>query len=386
MKITVNKEHIEKGVVRAVSIIPAKSGISAIRSLWLKAEGDKLNIMSSDGSMEFFGSYQADIIEEGMAGIQGHVFLELMRKLPSGVFTLEKSEDSNVLSITTGRKKFTLPLSNASWFQGIEEMPAESLALWSGDMFLNSIERTEFCIEKETETPGLASLQILPLGNGTVRFTGANSFSFALYSIVNESLSEILPKEGILIQKFYLGGIKKWLSDYAGDIELCINDKRLFLRKTDENETVSLPLCSSSVFPSVNASLEKAMEKPDEYLAVDRKEFATALERATIFSDDVNPIVKLDFLDGEFDLQSSGQEKGAGKETLTCTFNGETEEIRFQAKQLISLFGHFKSPTIKMNITGDYSPCGIHGDDDEGYIVVISPVIPEKEEYYTEDV
>lgn len=386
MKVVVNKEHIEKGVVRAVSIIPAKSGISAIRSLWIKAEGDKLNIMSSDGSMEFFGSYQADIAEEGLVGIQGHVFLDLMRKLPSGVLTLEKSEDSNVLIITTGRKKFTLPLSNASWFQEVEAMPAERIALWSGDKFLDCIERTEFCIEKETETPGLASLQILSLGNGTVRFTGANAFSFALYSIVNDDLSKILPKDGILIQKIYLGGIKKWLLDYAGDMELCVKDKRLFLRKTDENEIVSLPLCSSPVFPSVEASLEKSMEKPDEYLAVDRKEFVSSLERVTIFSDEVTPVVKLDFLDGEFDIQSSGQEKGAGKETITCTYNGDIKDIRFQAKKLITVFEHFKSPTIKMNFPGNFSPCAIHGDDDEGYIVVISPVNPEREEYYTEDV
>ena len=55
MKLTIMKEHIIEGLQKAASIIPAKSGAAYLRSLWLKAEGDKLTIMSTDANIEFTG-------------------------------------------------------------------------------------------------------------------------------------------------------------------------------------------------------------------------------------------------------------------------------------------------------------------------------------------
>lgn len=386
MKISVNKEQIDKGIGRAVSIIPSRTGMAALRSLWLKAEDGKIHVMSSDGDIEFHGAYQAEVGTPGLVGIQGHVALDLLRKLPSGVMTFEQPEDGKDLTITTGRKSYKLPVSNAAWFQGVKEMPTEGIALWSGDVFLNNINVTSFCIEKDADNPALSGLQILPLPGGKVRFTGLNSFIFAISTVVNEDVANILPsKRGVLIQKGHLGAIKKWLNDYAGDIELSLSSQRLFLRKIDEEETVSAPIFGDSGFPDVTNALEMSKQTPDIFLSVDRIEFMEALERLKIFSDEPSPQAILNLGPKECEIASGESNNGAGKEIIECDYNGNIERIGFSAKNILEILGHFKSDTVNFFITGQISPCAIEGNDDPGYIVIVSPLNLSSESYYTEE-
>ena len=42
MYLTVKKEHIIEGLQKAAAIIPSKAGAAYLRSIWLKAEGDRL--------------------------------------------------------------------------------------------------------------------------------------------------------------------------------------------------------------------------------------------------------------------------------------------------------------------------------------------------------
>ena len=45
MKLTVNKEQIIEGLLKAAAIIPAKAGAQYLRSIWLKAEEGSLSVM-----------------------------------------------------------------------------------------------------------------------------------------------------------------------------------------------------------------------------------------------------------------------------------------------------------------------------------------------------
>ena len=88
MKLTVNKEQIIEGLLKAVAIIPAKAGAQYLRSIWLKADESGLSVMSTDANIEFTGCYQAEVAEPGLIGVQGRAFVDLVRQLPSGVLHL----------------------------------------------------------------------------------------------------------------------------------------------------------------------------------------------------------------------------------------------------------------------------------------------------------
>ena len=84
MLFLVKKENIIEGLQKAAGIIPNRSGAAFLRSVWLEAKGDVLTIMATDANIEFTGTYPAEVKEEGLVGVNGRNFVDLIRRLPAG--------------------------------------------------------------------------------------------------------------------------------------------------------------------------------------------------------------------------------------------------------------------------------------------------------------
>jgi DNA polymerase-3 subunit beta len=84
-------------------------------------------------------------------------------------------------------------------------------------------------------------------------------------------------------------------------------------------------------------------------------------------------------------LRSQGQESGEASETLTAEFAGDLKKIAFPTKDLIDILGHFHSDRVTFTLTGTEGPCGIKGEDDPDYLVIIMPMKIVEETYYNEE-
>ena len=160
MKFAVNKEHIIEGLQKAAAIIPSKAGAAYLRSIWLKAEGDRLAVMSTDANIEFTGRYPAEISEGGLIGVQGRAFVDLVRQLPSGVLHFSLDENSGNLLLEQGRRSYKLPVSGSEWFQNFSEFPAENAVTWSGDFLQDILDRVVFCISDDDSMDAIACLYL----------------------------------------------------------------------------------------------------------------------------------------------------------------------------------------------------------------------------------
>ncbi|MDR3073330.1 MAG: DNA polymerase III subunit beta, partial [Deltaproteobacteria bacterium] len=85
MLVNVFKENVIEALSKAANIIPAKTGAAYLRSIWLRAEKGALSIMATDSNIEFSGSYTAEVVRDGLVGVNGRNFVDLFRKLSSGV-------------------------------------------------------------------------------------------------------------------------------------------------------------------------------------------------------------------------------------------------------------------------------------------------------------
>lgn len=382
MFLKVYKEDVIDGLQKAANIIPAKTGAAYLRSIWLKADNGALQVLATDSNIEFRGSYTAEISKNGLAGVQGRAFVDLLRKLPAGQITLSLEEGSGNLLIEQGRRKYKLPTNDPVWFQNFSEFPESGAVVWSGDYLAELIERIAFCIGDSENMDAISCLLLKPVASGHIDACGLNGHQFALLRFLNDDLHALLPADGILVQRKYLSELKKWLGTV--EVELNIGDKRLFLRTGDKKETFSLPL-SAHQYPDYLNFLAKLDDPAASKLTVQRKEAQDALERLLIFNTDNNRCTYFTLSGTEVVLSSTGQDVGSATESLDAEYGGEIPKIAFPTRNLLEIMDHYRSEKLTLILTGSEGPCGIKGSDDTEYTVIIMPMKIVEETYYSEE-
>ena len=382
MKCQVLKEDIVEGVQLASNIIPAKTGTAYLRTIWLETRENAITIMATDSNIEFTGTYSAHIQEPGRVGIHGKKFSDLIRKLPPGELTFEAREgDSNIL-IHQGKKKYKLPLNNASWFQEFLTMPEENGSVWPGELLQNVIDRISFCINDEEDTGAMNCIKFTPLAEGTVEVCGMNGHQFGLLQFTTPDVHASLGETGVLIAKKDLSEIGKWLR--PEDISVNLTEKRMFLRSARGHETLSVPRRTYE-FPNYRNFIDSYENTFRCTLEVDKYELTDALERILLFNTESSRSTYLHFSPTELGLSCHGQEFGEGSEVLAARFQGDLDMIAIPTRILLEIMSHFTSNTITFQMAGPLDPCKLTGPDDVDYFVITMPVEITEDTYYTEE-
>ena len=383
MKLAIMKEHIIEGLQKAASITPARAGAAYLRSLWLRAEGESLALMATDANIEFTGRYAASVMQEGLIGVQGRAFVDLVRQLPEGKLTLTLDEQSGNLLLEQGRRKYKLPVNDAAWFQSFSAFPAENVVSWSADFLQDLLDRVSFCISDDENADALGCLYMKSVGEGRIESCGLNSHQFAKVAFVHDELAAALPAEGMLIPKKYVQEMKKWLSG-LDDIELHISEKRVYLRAVDGREMFSLPR-STHTYPDYMSFVSKLSADNISLLDVQRKECMEALGRLAIFATDNDRCTYLELAEAELMLTAQGQDVGSADERLEVHYQGDIGKIAFPTRHLLDVLGHFTSSQVQFRFTAVEGPCGISGKEDPDYIVIIMPMKITDVTYYEEE-
>ncbi len=384
MKILIEKEQVIEGLQKAANILPQRAGAAYLRSIWIKTDKDSVSFLATDVNMEFHGKYAALVEEEGLVGVQGRAFVDLMRQLPNGKIKLQLDNETQTLHIEQGRKKYKLPTNDSIWFQEFSSFPTENAVIWAGDIFYDILDKVTFCISDDDAMDAIACLYMKPItkesGEKYIEVCGLNGHQFALVSLRNDDLFALLPEEGILLQKKYLQELKKWLS--SDEIEFNITDKRFYVR-TLKGETLSLPRVTYN-YPDYNAFLEKVRDSATS-LKIDRKECAEALGRLSIFNTKSIRFTNFDLSEQEAVLSVQGQDVGSATESLEVQYVGNIKKVAFPSKELMDIMGHFTSSELTMRLTTDEGPCAISGKDDADYLIIIMPMKVGNTAYYSED-
>ncbi len=382
MKCHVLKENIVEGIQLAANIIPAKTGTAYLRTIWLETREDAITIRATDSNIEFTGTYAAQIQQPGRVGIHGKKFSELIRKLPPGELTFEAEEGASVILIHQGKKKYKLPLNNASWFQEFQPMPEENRFTWSGELLQNVIDRIAFCISDEEDTGAMNCIKFTPLTQGSVEVCGMNGHQFGLLHFTTPDIHAGLGEAGVLIAKKDLSEIGKWLGNE--DVDVNLTDKRMFLRSAKGNEMLSVPRRTHE-FPNYHNFIDNYENLFRCKLEVDTYELTDALERILLFNTQSSRATYLHFSPTELRLSCHGQEFGEGSEVLAAQFQGDLETIAIPTQVLLEIMSHFDSKTITLQMAGPLDPCKLTGSDDPDYFVITMPVEISEDTYYTEE-
>ncbi len=383
MKITVNTEHCASSIQKACNITPSKAGSAYLKTMWLRADRKKgtLSFMTTDASTEFIGTCQAEVVEDGLVGVQSRAMTDLIRSLPPGVISMETEEDSSTLVIRQGKRLYKLTSSSSSWFQEFTQYPDGDPVVWNGESFAEIIERILFCISDE-EGSCFGCLCVKPNGQGGIDFCGLDGNKFAICTIVNDEILRRLPEDGIKIQKKYIADVKKLLPEE--DIEILIGEKRFFIRDKDGRETISVPLSTMS-FVDYRVFMDKANREGGTGVAVKKDDLVKALSRVQIFNTKEEISVNIALSWDSITVSSSDKSTGSATETIDAVCKGDVPEVAFVTKSLIDILQHLPGDDVNVRISEQTGPCSFQSASDAGYSIVAMPMQVVSKTYYNEE-
>ncbi len=365
------KEDIINGLSKAIGIIPLKTGSSYLRSLWIEAKEDKLTIMATDATTEFTGSYKAEVKESGCIGVNAKIFVDLISKLPAhSNITLKYEKENNILHVEQDHRKYKLATADPTWFKALDPFPEENSIIWAGDSFQEIIDKTYFCISDDESTEQLSCFYMKKVDD-KIDCCGLNGHQLAVISFINDDLANILPETGLLIQKKYISELRKWLD--VKEIVLNITDTKLFLRNEENTEILSFKR-SYYNYPNHIDFLSRLQIVSPSILKINRRKMLEALGRISLFNNDNEKCTYFDLSANHLELSAQGQEVGSAKENIDVSYNGEITKIAFATKNIKDVLENFISDEVEFKLTGTESTCGITGDQDLNYTVIIMPV------------
>lgn len=382
MKYSIQREEILPALQQAAQITSVKTGAVYLRSIWLKAESDRLQIMATDSNIEFYGIFSPEIQEEGLVGVNGRHLYDLIRKLHPGELLFQVEEKANNLLIKQNKRKYVLPINENYWFQPLGIFPEDNAVQLSGETLSTIIDKVFYSVSDDESMQAVNCMLIkYSPKDQKIDFCGMNGHQLALCRLEHEDLRNLLPEQGILINRKYLSELKRMLPQM--DIELNILNNRLYCRSIDHKVNLSLPL-SLHEYPDHGQLLAKHASENPSSMDVDRNGLMDALDRILIFNTENSICTFFEFNEGSVQMDVQSEEKGEAKEFLDIVFQGDIKKIAFPTRDLIEILSHFESKNLHFHFTSHEGPCFIEDKNDPDYKVLIMPMLITDDVIYTD--
>lgn len=382
MKFSIQREEILPALQQAAQISSVKTGAVYLRSTWLKAENDLLQIMATDSNIEFFGFFPPKISNEGLVGVNGRHLYDLIRKLYPGELLFEVDDEAKNLQIKQNKRKYTLPINENYWFQPLSVFPEENSVSLSGETLSTIIDKVFYSVSDDDTLQAFNCMLVkYAPDDQKIDFCGLNGHQLALCKLKHEGLRQLLPDQGILISRKYLTELKRMIPQK--EIELNILNNRLYCRSLDRKENFSLPL-SLYEYPDYNLLLAKHAAPNPSSMDVDKRIFMDALDRILIFNTENSICTFFEFHENIVQMDVQSEEKGQAKEFIDVSFQGDLKKIAFPTKDLIEILSHFESDQLHFHFTESDGPCFIEDNNDPDYKVLIMPMQITDDVVYTD--
>jgi len=370
MKIQIKKEILLENlsnVSKAIStknIIPVLSGIK----FDLKDEGLYLTASDNDITIQTFINKNniVKIEKTGSIVLQGRYILEIIRKLPGDIISLEVVDEYKVW-IHSNTSEFNLNAINP------DEFPQNNMDITKTPIIIkktelkNIINQTSFATSTQESRPLLTGINF-KINNNTLECTATDSYRLSkkvinINNIVDNDVNIVIPCRNLL-------ELIKILKDDDGFIELHLfNNKILF--KFDNILFQSRLL--NGTYPDTSKLI------PEEFILkmeAPLQELYNVIDRASLLSSDKEKsIIRLETKNDTLLISSNAPEVGRVEESLSIKKETESDIIiSWSSKYMMDAIKAIKSERVILLFNSEIKPIILKDPNDPNITELILPI------------
>ncbi len=366
LKAVVLLENLKNGVVFANHGISSRSTLPILLNFLIETKDGNLYVLSTDLEIGIKVKIPAKIEGEGQLTVPAKTFVDLVSSL--SIEKVEIAEKGNTLELIGDKIKTSFPTTSASEFPKLYEEKGQKQASFSKEEFTKGISGVVFSAAGDMGRPALSGVLIRKEEKGGLTIVATDGYRLSLKeeAVVEKTKAQasslLIPAR---IIKEVLG-----MRQGAGPIELFTfetNNQVLF----EFEDTTIVGRLIEAEYPNYQKII------PDDFSTrafFSREEAYNAVRVCSIFAREAANIVRMSIGNNKIKFSANAASVGENEIEIEAKTEGEENEIAFNARYLLDLFGNIDEEEMIFEMTGPLNPGVFKLEKDKKYLHLIMPI------------
>lgn len=365
MNTELSVEELIEPLQTVIGVVEKKQTLPILSHVLIQLKEQTLTLTTTDMELEISASNKIKSKEEVTFTIYAKDLIDIVRKLPEKTQIKFKIEESKIY-LNANKNTFELNTFNYLDFPALPKTQNTSVIKIKQDSLKKLIENTSFSMGNQDIRAYLNGL-FFELNNDSLTVVATDGHRLSIGEVKqNNNLEErktvILPRKAVL-------ELTKLLNKSTQDTaEIHLSDNYFSL--IDTNTKIISRLIDGN-FPNYKQVMPTDFSNT---IIIDRIDFLSSLQQASIFVDERTKGVKLVFRDDKLSIYSHS-ERGRAETQLEITRQEKELEIAFNIHYLISILDKLTTTKVNMVIpSGENKSCLLSAPDDESYQYIVMPM------------
>lgn len=354
MKISVQKEALVSAINQVSKAVASNTTLPVLKGIKLVANNKGIELTASDSNIsiitfiptEMAGDTLAEIEKDGSIVLQAKFFSDIVKKLPKKDVQLTVNE--LVSTIKSGKSKFTLNGLDAEEYPRLPIIDDENTITVPVKKLKELINQTVYAVSTSETRPVLTGVH-WQVKSDVLIATATDSHRLARRELaikgLNEPMSVTVPGKSLI-------ELNKVLEDSDDDVDIVLTETQVIFRYGYLTFYTRL---LEGTYPDTSRLIPADAKTT---LVLDSKEFAEAIDRASILASTENKVVRMDISRDEMFIKLTAKEQevgGSSDDVLAESFEGDELAISFSGKYMKDALKTLKG-NIEIQFNGSMRP------------------------------
>lgn len=363
MKIVCKKSNLLNGVQIVSKAVSSKTTMPILECILIDASNGEIKLTANDMELGIETIIEGDISEKGIIALDAKIFLEIVRKLPNNLITIETNSNL-ATSITCEKSKFDIVGKSGEDFSYLPKIEKNKSIVISQFTLKEIIRQTIFSISLN-ENNKMMTGELFEVKDNHLKVVSLDGHRISLRNV---ELKDNYDPIKVVVPGKALNEISKILTGEADkEVTIYFTDRHILFEFDD---TVVLSRLIEGEYFKIDQMLSNDYETR---ISINKREFYESIDRGTLLvkEGDKKPII-MNITDSNIELMIKST-LGSMDENIDISKDGKDIMIGFNPKFLMDALKVIDDETIDIYMVNPKAPCIIR-DFSSSYLYLILPV------------
>ena len=378
MNLVVEKNEFLRKLLRTQYVHEKKTTLDITNCVLLRTHDKELEIIATDLETNFRDYCSAKIKDKGTIAVNSKKLMEVIRGLTTDEISIRMIPGENTLVVEGGRSIFRLPTRAPEDFPPTPFFDDHELTQLDASIFKKMVDKVLFSVPTRRTRSNITGLIIKEGDQSEAEGSnnGKNSiemFSVDVHRMVRieqefDGLETANLSSGIVLPKRSAQELSNVLQD-SDVFNLGALENFLVVRKASCSLTIRL---LNFEIPRIDV---KMLTNTPYNLQARRETLIEVFKRIAIMTSEDYRHVLVNLTESQISFSVNNPGVGTAEEDLEVNYSGPNMNFAFNIRYLIEALSNMESETINIGVIREKAPFIFTGNEDEGYISVLMPLI-----------